>query len=71
MKQAVRTMIAAGLDGLVAAQFVAGGCWGAVSVGASWAFTKNVSVILGYDVYNRKATGGTPTFTTQLDINFP
>lgn len=28
------TMIASGLDGLVAAQFIAGGCWGAVSVGA-------------------------------------
>ncbi|MSQ73672.1 MAG: MFS transporter [Betaproteobacteria bacterium] len=34
------TMIAPGLDGLVAAQFIAGGCWGAVSVGA---FTAAIS----------------------------
>lgn len=45
--------------------------YGALNVGVSWAFSKNVSVILGYDIYNRKATGGQPTFTTQLDINFP
>ena len=24
--------------------------------------------LVGYDVYTRKATGGQPTFTTQLDI---
>jgi len=45
--------------------------YGAVNVGASWAFSKNVSLIVGYDIYTRKATGGQPTFTTQLDINFP
>ncbi|MBI5189677.1 MAG: hypothetical protein HZA22_03230 [Nitrospirae bacterium] len=44
--------------------------YGAVNVGAAWAFSKNVSVIVGYDVYTRKATGGEPTFTTQIDINF-
>lgn len=44
---------------------------GALSFGASWAFAKNVSVILGYDIYNRKATGGENTVTMQLDINFP
>ena len=45
--------------------------YGALSFGASWAFSKNVSVLVGYDIYNRKATGGQPTFTTQLDINIP
>ena len=44
---------------------------GALSFGASWAFAKNVSVILGYDIYNRKETGGQNTVTLQLDINFP
>ncbi|MGA2192852.1 MAG: hypothetical protein ABSG42_05675 [Nitrospirota bacterium] len=45
--------------------------FGALSFGGSWNFSKNVSVLVGYDVYNRKATGGQPTFTTQLDINYP
>lgn len=45
--------------------------FGAFNFGASWAFSKNVSVILGYDIYTRQATGGRPTFTTQLDINIP
>ncbi|MFA6148699.1 MAG: hypothetical protein WC899_10875 [bacterium] len=44
---------------------------GALSFGASWAFAKNVSVILGYDIYNEKKTGGENTVTLQLDINFP
>ena len=44
---------------------------GALSFGVSWAFTKDVSVIFGYDIYNNPALGGKNTFTTQLDINFP
>jgi hypothetical protein len=44
---------------------------GALSFGASWAFAKNVSVLLGYDIYNKKATGGENTVTLQLDVNFP
>ena len=44
---------------------------GAFSFGASWAFAKNVSVILGYDIYNEKRTGGENTVTLQVDINFP
>lgn len=44
---------------------------GAFTVGASWAFSKNVSVILGYDIYNNVKTGGKNTVTTQVDINFP
>jgi hypothetical protein len=49
---------------------------GALSFGASWAFSKNVSVIFGYDIYNNKNayynTGNqnANTFTAQVDINF-
>lgn len=44
---------------------------GALNFGVSWAFSKNVSVIFGYDIYNNVYTGGKNTFTTQVDINFP
>lgn len=44
---------------------------GALNVGFSWAFSKNVSVIFAYDIYKEKALAGNNTFTTQLDINFP
>ncbi len=44
---------------------------GALNVGFSWAFAKNVSVIFAYDIYKEKALAGNNTFTTQLDINFP
>ena len=44
---------------------------GAFNFGVSWAFSKNVSVILGYDIYNDASFGGKNTFTTQVDINFP
>ncbi|MEW6720235.1 MAG: hypothetical protein AB1346_07285 [Thermodesulfobacteriota bacterium] len=44
---------------------------GALSFGASWAVAKNVSVILGYDIYNEKLTGGQNTVTLQVDINLP
>lgn len=44
---------------------------GAISVGFSWNFAKNVSVIFGYDIWKEKALAGNNTFTTQLDINFP
>jgi hypothetical protein len=42
---------------------------GAFSFGASWAFAPNVSVILGYDIYNNRAAAGSNTITTQVDIN--
>lgn len=45
--------------------------YGALNIGASWAFAKNVSVIFGYDMYNNKDRGGQNTFTVQADINFP
>ena len=42
-----------------------------VSFGASWAFSKNVSVILGYDMWDKPALAGANTVTLQLDVNFP
>ena len=44
---------------------------GATSVGGSWAFSKQVSLLIGANFYNKIATGGKTTFTTQLDINLP
>ncbi len=51
---------------------------GALSVGGSWAFTKNVSLLVGTVFYNpfykrsqeENLPGGKPAFTTQLDITF-
>jgi len=48
---------------------------GALSLGFSWSFSKNVSVIFGYDIYNNKkayynsTNVNANTFTTQFDIN--
>lgn len=44
---------------------------GALSLGASWLFAENVSVIFGYVMPNDKdAFGKENMFTTQLDVNF-
>lgn len=49
---------------------------GALNVGFSWLFSKNVSVIFGYNIYNNKNAyynmnnTNANSFTTQLDINF-
>ncbi|MBK8883227.1 MAG: hypothetical protein IPN67_12840 [Bacteroidales bacterium] len=49
---------------------------GALNFGASWAFSKNVSVIVGYDIYNNKEAyyntnnNNANTLTFQIDINF-
>jgi hypothetical protein len=49
---------------------------GALNFGASWSFSKNVSVIFGYDIYNNKkayyntSNQNANTFTVQVDINF-
>lgn len=49
---------------------------GALNIGASWAFSKNVSVIFGYDIYNNKNAyyntnnPNANSFTAQVDINF-
>lgn len=42
-----------------------------LSFGVAWAFSKNVSVIFGYDMWDEPSLAGSNTFTTQLDINFP
>lgn len=51
--------------------------FGALSVGASWAFSPNVSLLVGANFYNpfyspsgEGLPGGKPTVNTQLDINF-
>lgn len=49
---------------------------GALNFGLSWLFSKNVSVIFGYDIYSddkvlyNSKDGNVQSFTTQLDINF-
>jgi len=43
---------------------------GALNFGVAWAFTPNVSMIVGYDLYNKKSLAGSNTFTIQWDINF-
>jgi hypothetical protein len=49
---------------------------GALNLGASWSFSKNVSMILGYDIYNNKKAyyntnnQNASSFTAQIDINF-
>jgi hypothetical protein len=44
---------------------------GAVSFGFSWNFSKNVSVLVGYDIWKEKQLAGNNTFTVQLDANYP
>lgn len=55
----------------VAADYMSGNnAFGAASVGAAWSFTPNVAILVGANFYNEIKTGGKPTITTQLDINF-
>ena len=42
--------------------------FGALSFGVSYAVARNVSLLVGYDIYNAPGMDG--TITTQLDINF-
>lgn len=42
--------------------------YGALNAGFAWSFTKDISVIVGYDIYNNHNLTDTVTF--QLDINF-
>ena len=48
-----------------------GNALSALSFGAAWSFSKNVSAIFGYDIYEDKSLAGGNTFTIQVDINFP
>ena len=43
-------------------------CYGALSFGAAWSFSSNVSVIAGCDFYNDRKTYS-PTATLQFDLN--
>jgi hypothetical protein len=43
--------------------------YGSLSLGASYAFSPNVSVIFGYVIFNNSKVVPNDTFTTQLDIN--
>jgi hypothetical protein len=60
-------------DNLWAAVDYQGGdsAMGALSFGVAWSFSKNVSLIVGYDIYNNDKIAGKNTFNTQLDINIP
>ncbi len=42
--------------------------YGALNAGFAWSFTKDISAILAYDIYNNRNL--TDTITFQLDINF-
>ncbi|MFA5199920.1 MAG: hypothetical protein WC442_03310 [Candidatus Omnitrophota bacterium] len=42
--------------------------YGAINAGFAWSFTKDISAILGYDIYNNRNLTDMVTF--QLDINF-
>ena len=44
---------------------------GEVSFGGSWAFSKQITLLTGVTFYNKIASAGRPTFTTQLSINLP
>ena len=42
-----------------------------INFGASWAFSKNVSVIVGFDYWMEHAVAGNNTMTVQVDLNWP
>ncbi len=42
---------------------------GSINAGVSWAFSKDVSVVVGYDHYWNHTIAGKDTFTVQLDVN--
>jgi hypothetical protein len=50
--------------------YASGKSWyGSLSLGCSYAFSSNVSVIFGYVLYNNDKVVPNNTFTTQMDIN--
>jgi hypothetical protein len=44
---------------------------GGLGIGGSWAFSKQVTLLGGVTFYNEQATGGKPSFTTQMIISLP
>lgn len=56
----------------VAVDYMGGGNFNSgLSFGVAWAFSKNVSVIFGYDMWDEPSLAGEDTYTCQVDINFP
>ena len=54
-----------------AVDYASGKSWyGNLSLGASYAFAPNTSIIFGYVIYNNDKINTNNQFTTQLDINF-
>lgn len=45
--------------------------FGGVGIGGAWTFSKQVSLLTGVTFYNEQATGGKPSFTTQMIIALP
>jgi hypothetical protein len=39
--------------------------------GFSWNFTKNIALVAGYDIYDKKNQAGSNTITTQINITMP
>lgn len=51
--------------------YASGKSWyGSLSVGGSYAFAPDVSIIAGYVMFNNTVINKNNTFTTQLDVNF-
>lgn len=51
--------------------YASGNSWyGSLSIGASYAFSSNASIIFGYVIANNSDVVPNDAFTTQLDINF-
>lgn len=57
-----------------AVDYMSGKSLGELSVGASWAFSKQISLIVGavfFNPFQDEKPGGKPTLTTQIDIVLP
>lgn len=56
----------------VAVDYMGGGNMNSgLSLGASWAFSRNVSLLVGYSIWDEPSLAGENTVTCQLDVNFP
>jgi hypothetical protein len=44
---------------------------GAISIGASWRFSRNIALLVGYNIYQKGDLSGDDTLTTQVRIDFP
>ena len=58
----------------LAVDYMSGKSLGEISVGGSWAFSKQISLIVGavfFNPFQNEKLGGKPTLTTQIDISLP